>query len=131
MCGLQYPNHGDFIATLELGAAQAIFPGLERECSALDFFEGQLAEKIRNVSKSEDGVERVIARLRNERFDYLAANAVRFGALRDRERTNLTRGGGVKVQRAATYELAAGVRHGKITDALGELELCAGQHDAL
>ena len=62
------PDHSDFIARMELRAAQAILPGLKRQFASLDLLKTQSGKESRHIRESEDGVKAVILGFANERF---------------------------------------------------------------
>jgi len=56
----KYPQYSNFVTSLELRAAYAILPRLEREGSSFDHMKAHSVEKIYNISESKDGVEFVL-----------------------------------------------------------------------
>src|ERR1035438_5531340 len=75
----QNAHHGDLVAALELRAAHAIFPSLERQLAALHFLEAHFAEEIRHIGEGEHGVERVVGRFPDQRLDEPPADAMGLG----------------------------------------------------
>src|ERR1022692_4268845 len=86
MLRTQNPQHGDFITGLELGAAHAVLPRLQRQDPALHHQKPHLLEEFHNVGKSKRSIQFVVLRLLYQGLDQRAANPVGLGMLVHRER---------------------------------------------
>src|SRR5438045_1199679 len=88
----KYLHHGDLVAGLELGAAQAILPGFQREFAAFYFMKACLGEESFHIGEREDGVQSVELRFRNQRIHHQASDAVLLVGLGYGERADFTHG---------------------------------------
>src|ERR1017187_8889684 len=129
MIGSKNAQNGDFIAGLELRAAYAVLPRLERERPAFDHLKAHSVEKIDNISEGEDGGEFVLYGFGNQRFDEFAADTLGLGLLVHGQGTDFGGGGTVEVQGAAAQQLAIESDHGEIADGLRHFKFGSGQHD--
>src|ERR1017187_10805711 len=116
MIGSKNAQNGDFIAGLELRAAYAVLPRLERERPAFDDVKSHSVEKINNISEGEDGVEFVLYGFRDQGFDESAADTFGLGMLVHGQGTDFGGGGTVEVQGTAAQQLAVERDHGEIAD---------------
>ena len=69
-------QHRDLVAALKFGAAQAVFPSLQRKRAAIDLDETQLIEEPRNVRESKDRVELMLFSFPFKRFYNQATDAL-------------------------------------------------------
>src|ERR1022692_4768271 len=106
MIGSKNPQNGDFIAGLELRAAYAVLPRLERERPAFDHVKAHSVEKIYNIGEGEDGVEFVLHGFGDQRLDEFAADTLGLGMLVHGQGADFGGGGTVEVQGAAAQHLA-------------------------
>src|ERR1017187_9631833 len=130
MIGSKNAQNGDFIAGLELRAANAVLPRLERERPAFDYVKAQSVEKIYNISEGEDGVEFVLDGFRNQRFDEFAADTLGLGMLAHGQGADFGGGGTVEVQSATAQQLTVERDYGEIADSFRHFKFGSGQHDA-
>ena len=85
----QDAKYRDLVAALELRAAHAILPDLERQLAALYFLKTHLAEEAGYVGECEHGVERIIRRFADQSLDQPPADALGLGVFGNGERADV------------------------------------------
>jgi hypothetical protein len=108
----------DFVAALELWAAQAVFPDFEWKLSPFHFVEAVLGEEYGNIGEGEDRLQTVLTGFFFECLDQRAADALLCDLGPNSQRPYLCAGWSIEMESSTAQKDVSVVSAGKVANVL-------------